>query len=58
MAHKHFEFGPFRLDAAEHLLLREEQPVQLPPKAFEMLLLMVENGGHVLQKSGLMASLA
>ena len=57
MAHKHFEFGPFRLDAAEHLLLREEQPVQLPPKAFEMLLLLVENGGHVLQKNALMEAL-
>ena len=57
MAHKHFEFGPFRLDAAEHLLLREGQPVQLPPKAFEMLLLLVENGGHVLQKNALMEAL-
>src|SRR5207253_303597 len=57
MAHKHFEFGPFRLDAAEHLLLREEQPVQLPPKAFEMLLLLVESSGHVLQKNELMAAL-
>src|SRR5438552_3047192 len=57
MAHKHFEFGPFRLDAAEHLLLCEEQPVQLPPKAFEMLMLLVENGGHVLQKNALMEAL-
>lgn len=57
MAQKQFEFGPFRLDADEHLLLREEEPVQLPPKAFEMLLLFVENSGHVLRKSDLMETL-
>jgi len=51
MAHKRFEFGPFRLDAAEHLLLREEQPVQLPPKAFEMLLLMVETADTCFRKA-------
>ena len=57
MAPKHFEFGPFRLEPAEHLLLRGEEPVQLPPKAFETLLLLVESSGHVLQKNELMAAL-
>src|SRR5438552_1667146 len=57
-APKHFyEFGSFRLDPAEHLLMRGEEPVQLPPKAFETLLLLVESSGHVLQKTELMAAL-
>src|SRR5437667_9147823 len=56
-APKHFEFGPFRLEPAEHLLMRGEESVQLPPKAFETLLLLVESSGHVLQKSALMEDL-
>src|SRR6266851_8446551 len=57
-ATKHFyEFGSFHLDPAEHLLMRAEAPVQLPPKAFETLLLLVESSGHVLQKTELMAAL-
>src|SRR2546427_7678582 len=57
-AAKHsYEFGPFRLEPAEHLLMRAEEPVQLPPKAFETLVLLVQNSGHVLQKNELMAAL-
>ena len=52
---KHFyEFGPFRLDAGERLLLRDGKPVPLPPKDFEMLLVLVENGGRVLEKGELL----
>src|ERR1051326_4281201 len=57
MDHQQFEFGPFRLDKAEHLLLRGKEHVQLPPKAFEMLLLLVESSGHVIEKNVLMNSL-
>jgi DNA-binding response OmpR family regulator len=33
---KHFyEFGPFRLDPAERLLLRNNKTIPLAPKAFE-----------------------
>lgn len=48
-----YEFGPFRLDAAEHLLLRDDQPVSLSPKVFETLLALVEHGGHILGKEEL-----
>jgi len=48
-----YEFGPFRLDATERLLLRDEQHVHLPPKALETLLVLVENGGHVIDKDEL-----
>jgi DNA-binding winged helix-turn-helix (wHTH) protein len=29
-----YEFGPFRLDPEKLLLLRDNRPVPLPPKAF------------------------
>src|SRR5581483_3689247 len=45
-----YEFGPFRLDVTERLLLRDGQHVPLTPKAFEALLALVENGGHVIDK--------
>lgn len=48
-----YEFGPFRIDVAERLLLRDGRVVPLTPKVFETLLLLVENRGHVLEK-GLM----
>ncbi|PYS51164.1 MAG: hypothetical protein DMF68_05200 [Acidobacteria bacterium] len=52
-----YEFGPFRLDASEHMLLRSEQPIPLSPKVFETLLVLVEHGGHVLCKDELMKML-
>src|SRR5260370_10689610 len=55
---KHFyEFGPFRLDPAERLLLRNNQRVPLAPKAFEALVLLVENSGRLLTKDELMKRL-
>jgi TolB-like protein/Tfp pilus assembly protein PilF len=45
-----YEFGPFQLDAAEHVLLREGKPVSLTPKAFETLLVLVQHSGHVVEK--------
>ncbi len=54
-AAKHlYEFGPFRLDAAEHVLLRDGEPVSLTPKAFDTLLVLVQNRGHILGKDELM----
>lgn len=52
-----YEFGPFRLDPAERLLLRDNQTVPLAPKAFDTLLLLVENCGHLLTKDELMKRL-
>lgn len=49
--HKHFyEFGPFTLHPEERRLQRNGEALQLTPKAFEVLLFLVENGGHVLRK--------
>lgn len=49
-----YEFGPFRLDTAERLLLRDGKPVPLMPKAFETLVALVERSGHLVEKEELM----
>ena len=49
-----FEFGPFRLNPAERLLLRHQVQVHLPPKAFDALVVLVENRGHLLEKDELL----
>ncbi len=49
-----YEFGPYRLDTAEQLLLRDGEPVPLTPKAFEMLVALVERSGHLVEKDELM----
>jgi Tol biopolymer transport system component/DNA-binding winged helix-turn-helix (wHTH) protein len=49
-----YEFGPFRMDAAEHLLLRSGDVVPLTPKAFDLLLALVEEHGHLLEKDELL----
>jgi len=57
-AAKHvFEFGAFRLDARERLLLHEGDNVSLTPKAFDMLVTLVENSGHLVEKHELMRRL-
>jgi DNA-binding winged helix-turn-helix (wHTH) protein/TolB-like protein len=52
-----YEFGPFRIDAAKRALLREGEAVPLAPKAFDMLLVLVEHHGEVLDKERLMEML-
>ena len=55
---KHFyAFGPFLLDATECLLTLDGKPVPLAPKAFEALLMLVENAGHLIDKDELMKRL-
>jgi DNA-binding winged helix-turn-helix (wHTH) protein/Tol biopolymer transport system component len=49
-----YEFGDFRLDPSERLLLRNGVSVSLPPKAFATLVLLVERSGRVCDKQELM----
>ncbi len=49
-----YEFGPFRLDAGERLLSRDGEAVPLSPKAFDLLLALVERQGRLLGKDELM----
>ena len=52
-----YEFGPFRLDAEERLLVRDGNALPLTAKLFDTLLLLVENNGHLLLKDEMMKSL-
>lgn len=55
---KHFyEFGPFRIDTSNRLLLRDGQPVPMKRKAVEVLLVLVEHSGEVVEKDRLMETL-
>src|SRR5438309_6686490 len=52
-----YEFGPFRLDGKERTLRRGTEVVTLTPKVFDLLLLLVENGGKLLEKEYLLKTL-
>ena len=49
-----YQFGPFRLDTAERLLLRDGRPVPLEPKAFETLVALVAQSGRLVGKDELL----
>src|SRR5687767_8129001 len=49
-----YKFGPYRVDESERLLLRDDEVVPLTPKAFDLLLVLVESSGLVLSKDELM----
>ena len=46
-----YEFGPFRLDPTQRLLLRAEEPIRLSPMVFDLLLFLVQNNGQLLEKN-------
>ncbi|MEA2204206.1 MAG: hypothetical protein QOE77_982 [Blastocatellia bacterium] len=48
-----YEFGPFLLDPSLPLLFRDGEPVQLPPKALETLVALVEHSGQVVKREQL-----
>lgn len=48
-----YAFGPFQFDSAERVLVRDGTPVPLAPKATEILLVLVENAGHLVDKDSL-----
>jgi TolB-like protein/DNA-binding winged helix-turn-helix (wHTH) protein len=50
-----YEFGPFRLDPLKRRLIREGEPVRLTPKAFDLLLVLVEERGRTVEKDELFA---
>src|SRR5262245_50328443 len=49
-----YEFGGFRIDVAERVLLQDSKPVQLPPRVFGVLLVLVQNSGRIVDKEELM----
>jgi len=50
----YYEFGSFRLHPSEQLLLRENAPIPLAPKAFELLVALIANHGHLVTREALM----
>jgi DNA-binding winged helix-turn-helix (wHTH) protein/Tol biopolymer transport system component len=50
-----YEFGEFRVDCLDRVLLKDGQLVPLTPKVFDLLLLLIENHGHVVGKDRLMS---
>jgi DNA-binding winged helix-turn-helix (wHTH) protein len=52
-----YDFGPFRLDPAERLLVRDGQPVSLTPKVFDLLVYLVERHGRLVEKQALLSAL-
>lgn len=52
---KHFyDFGPFRIDPLKRRLLRDGEMIRLTPKAFDLLLVLVEEGGKTIEKDELL----
>lgn len=51
-----YVFDPFRIDLKQRLLLRDETPIALTPKAFDTLLVLVRNSGQIVTKDDLMKS--
>jgi Tol biopolymer transport system component/DNA-binding winged helix-turn-helix (wHTH) protein len=49
-----YKFGSFTIDKHNKLLLKDDRPVQLKPKVFDTLLVLVEGKGNVLTKDDLM----
>ncbi|MFN0109515.1 MAG: alpha/beta fold hydrolase [Blastocatellia bacterium] len=49
-----YEFGPFRLDPAERMILRGDQILSMTPKALDTLIVLVENSRHIVTKEELM----
>jgi pimeloyl-ACP methyl ester carboxylesterase/DNA-binding winged helix-turn-helix (wHTH) protein len=52
-----YEFGHFRLDEAERTLRDNQRTIQLPPKVFDTLLLLLQNSGHVLSKEKMLTEI-
>jgi len=51
-----YEFGPFRLNPAARTLLCNGEPVSLTAKVFDLLLMLVQNSGRVIEKAELLKS--
>jgi TolB-like protein/DNA-binding winged helix-turn-helix (wHTH) protein len=52
-----YAFGDYRLDAQNRVLRLGEEPIALTPKAFEVLLLLIQHSGQVVTKDELMRTI-
>ena len=51
-----YEFGEFKLDVAERGLTKNGHAIRLVPKAYDVLVVLVRNGGRLVRKSELLAA--
>lgn len=51
-----YDFGPFRVDALERQLYRNGETVPLTPKTLDLLVLLVERHGQIVEKKTVMAT--
>ncbi len=54
---QYYEFGPFRVSTGEHRFYRNGVLVLLPPKEYELLLLLLQNAGRVMDRETLIKAL-
>src|SRR5690349_14607934 len=52
-----YRFGEFRLDPSRRTLRRGDEPLPLSPKAFDILLLLIENRSRALSKEELLKNI-
>jgi DNA-binding winged helix-turn-helix (wHTH) protein len=52
-----YEFGSCRIDVARRMVTRDDRPIALAPKTFELLLVFVRSGGQVLTRQDLLSAL-
>ena len=55
--HDQYVFEQFRIDLAERMLTRAEVAIPLPPKGFDLLALLVQNAGNLLEKERIIQAL-
>ena len=52
----HYRFGPFNLDVASHRLVRDGEEIQLTPKEFALLELLVQRAGRAVTREEILTS--
>ena len=52
-----YDFKNFRLDPEERILLHDGAPIPITPKVFDLLKVLIENRGRVIEKDELMAAI-
>ena len=57
VANKRYRFGPYTLDPAAHVLLDHDKTVEIQPKPFEILVLLVRAAGRMLLKEELVSEI-
>jgi serine/threonine protein kinase/TolB-like protein len=56
-AKRRYKFGEFQLDVSERLLMRGDAAIDLKPKVFDLLVLLVQNAGRLMEKETIFQSL-